>query len=136
MAEQTQTVVTITPKAAEEIKAVMAKQGKPECNLRIYVAGGGCSGFQYGMQLSSETEAGDVTFETSGVRVVVDAQSAPYLDGATVDWEGSLVGGGFKIENPNAVKSCGCGHSFQAKGQEEAPSGGGCGCGSGGCGSH
>ena len=130
------TPVTISAKAAEEIKAVMQKQNKPDCSLRIYVAGGGCSGFQYGMQLSTQTEEGDQTFESSGVRVVVDPMSIQYLQGATVDWEGSMVGGGFRIENPNAVSSCGCGHSFQAKGQEAGEKSGGCGCGSGGCGSH
>ena len=115
----------------------MEKQGKADANLRIYVAGGGCSGFQYGMQLSSQTEDGDHIFETQGIRVVIDPMSVQHLQGATVDWEGSLLGGGFRIENPNAVKSCGCGQSFQSKDQA-APesSGGGCGCGSGGCGSH
>ncbi len=130
-------IVTVTERAAQEIKTVMEKQGKADASLRIYVAGGGCSGFQYGMQLSSQIEEGDQVFEVHGIKVVVDPMSAPHLQGATVDWEGSLLGGGFKIENPNAVKSCGCGQSFQAKGTEEPEAGaGGCGCGSGGCGSH
>ena len=128
-------IVSISEAAAREIKSVMEKQGKPDASLRVYVAGGGCSGFQYGMQLSTETEDGDNVSEMHGVRVVVDSMSAQYLQGATIDWEGSPLGGGFKIENPNAVKSCGCGQSFQSKDQPEAESGGGCGCGSGGCGS-
>jgi iron-sulfur cluster assembly accessory protein len=130
-----QTIITVTERAAQEIKSVMEKQGKPESALRIYVAGGGCSGLQYGMQLTTEIEEGDTAFESNGVRILVDANSAPHLQGASVDWEGSLVGGGFRIENPNAAKGCGCGQSFTPQGGE-SPQGGGCGsgCGSGGCG--
>ena len=123
------TVITITPKAAQEIKSVMEKHGKPDCNLRIYVAGGGCSGFQYGMQLSSQVEEGDHVLEAHGIKVVVDAMSIQHLNGAMVDWD--LLGGGFRIENPNAVSSCGCGQSFQTKDQEAPAKSGGCGSGCG-----
>ncbi|HVP38221.1 MAG TPA: iron-sulfur cluster insertion protein ErpA [Candidatus Saccharimonadales bacterium] len=135
MSEATETILTISERAAQEIKSVMEKQGRPGTGLRVYVAGGGCSGLQYGMQLTDETEAGDLAFEAHGVRVLVDPQSAQYLRGASIDWEGSLVGGGFRIENPNAVKSCGCGQSFTPEGGEEAQGGGsGCGgCGGPGC---
>ncbi|MBI5838189.1 MAG: iron-sulfur cluster assembly accessory protein [Candidatus Eisenbacteria bacterium] len=132
MSQVGEAIVTVSERAAQEIKAVMEKQGKADASLRIYVAGGGCSGLQYGMQLTTETEDGDVTYETQGVRVVVDSASAEYLRGASVDWEGSLVGGGFRIENPNAVKSCGCGQSFTPQGQEGGESAGGCGGCSGG----
>jgi iron-sulfur cluster assembly protein len=84
--------------------------------LRIYVQGGGCSGFQYGMVLD-EAADGDEILEVSGIRVIVDPMSLRYLDGAEVDYKNDLLGGGFAIKNPNAVSTCGCGHSFQAKGE-------------------
>ena len=119
--------VTVSDSAAQEVKNVLADQGEPDAMLRVYVAGGGCSGLQYGMALETEAMEGDQVFAVNGVRLVIDAQSLPYLDGCHVDYMEGLMGAGFKIDNPNATSSCGCGSSFGTEG-----SGGGGGCGSGG----
>lgn len=109
----------------------MASQAKTDSALRIWVAGGGCSGLSYGMALDDQPpEAGDHVFEQAGIRLFVDGLSLQYMEGASVDYVDDPMGGGFKIENPNAVASCGCGSSFKTEG---SPAGGGCGgcCGSG-----
>jgi iron-sulfur cluster assembly accessory protein len=107
-------VVTVTPAAVEQIKAVHQAQpedaGKP---LRLYVEAGGCSGLQYGM-VFDEVRDGDAIVEVDGIRVVVDEFSSNYLRGSEVDFKDELTGGGFKIVNPNARQSCGCGRSFEA----------------------
>ena len=125
--------ITITPLAAAKVKELMAEE--PDADslvLRIAIQGGGCSGFQYGLGFDSGAADGDQEFEFEGVRVVVDPYSVPYLKGATVDFLTGLQESGFKIDNPNAVSSCGCGHSFQVEEGEEMPEGthaGGCGSG-------
>ncbi len=129
--------ISLTDNAAQEVRDILEQQGNPEgVALRIYVSGGGCSGLQYGMALDENIEPGDETFEVSGVSLVVDATSLKYLVGAVVDYIYTDLGGGFKIENPNAVKSCGCGSSFSAEDGEasglDTRAGGGCGS----CGSH
>ncbi len=131
-------MVNLTEKAAGEIRAIMEQNGGTYQGVRVFVAGGGCSGLSYGMEICDEpASAEDQIFETLGVKVIVDLASYEYLKGASIDFDDSLGGGGFKINNPNAVKSCGCGSSFATtEGGEEPASGGGCGCGGGGCGSH
>jgi iron-sulfur cluster assembly accessory protein len=125
-------MVTLTDKAAAEIKAIMDQNGGQYQGLRVFVAGGGCSGLQYGMQIEDQAaSAEDQVFESSGVKVIVDGGSYEYLKGAVIDFEDALQGGGFKINNPNAVKGCGCGNSFATEESGENPAGG---CGSGGCG--
>ncbi len=108
--------IQLTDKAASEIKRVREEQKlDDEMFLRIGVAGGGCSGFSYTMGFDKAfDEAADSTYEFHGVRVIVDKKSALYLDGATVDWYDGLEKRGFTFDNPNAVKTCGCGSSFQA----------------------
>ena len=129
----TETPITLTPLAAAKVKELMAEE--PDADslvLRIAIQGGGCSGFQYGLGFDNGAADGDQEFELEGVRVVVDPHSVPYLQGATVDFLTGLQESGFKIENPNAVSSCGCGHSFQVEEGEELPEGtqaGGCGDG-------
>ena len=98
--------------------------------LRVAIQGGGCSGFQYGLGFDRGAQEGDHEFEFEGVKVVVDPFSAPYLQGATIDYLETLQESGFKIDNPNAVSSCGCGHSFQVA-EGEAPEERADGCGSG-----
>ncbi len=120
------TRISITPVAAEKLQQILVEKNLPGYGLRVFVAGGGCSGYQYGMAFENSSEEGDHIFESSGVRVYLDSTSAMYLDGATVDYIDSLMGGGFRIENPNAVSTCSCGQSFSA---EEGGQGGGCGCG-------
>lgn len=124
---ETQTaLISMTPTAAEKVRELLDAEGNPELGLRIFVAGGGCSGLQYGMTLD-ETQDGDSIFETNGVRVLVDEMSAEYISGSEIDYVDSLMGAGFAVNNPNAVSSCGCGHSFKTAGDSgQARS---CGCG-------
>lgn len=125
-------MLNVSETAASRLLTMMREKQLDGYALRVFVAGGGCSGLQYGMTFDDETREGDSEFNASGLRVLVDPISAGYLMGASIDYVDSLMGGGFKIDNPNAVSSCGCGHSFRtASGGEEAPaSGGGCGsCG-------
>jgi iron-sulfur cluster assembly protein len=122
-----QPLMLLTPLAAQKLQAVLAEKNLPGYGLRVFISGGGCSGFQYGMAFENTAEEGDCVFETNGVRVYVDSESAMYLQGATVDYIDSLMGGGFRVENPNAVSTCSCGQSFST-GQGGHASGG-CGCG-------
>ena len=129
------TILSLTPTAASKILELMAEEPEGDATvLRVAIQGGGCSGFQYGLGFDRDAVEGDIESEQHGVRVVVDPFSAPYLQGATVDFINGLQESGFKIENPNAVASCGCGHSFQVA-DEEAPEGasgvGDTACGSG-----
>ena len=127
-------MITLTDRAATELKDLMTSQNKAKAALRVWVAGGGCSGLSYGMALDeNEPEADDKVFETDGVKLFVDTLSLGYMEGSSVDYVDDVLGGGFKIENPNATSSCGCGSSFKTEGS----AGGGCGsCSSGGCGSN
>ena len=132
-------MITLTDKAISEIKTIMEQNGGTFEGVRVFVAGGGCSGLSYGMQIADEpATADDLVFESGGVRVIIDVQSHQFLTGASIDFDDSLQAGGFKINNPNATKSCGCGSSFATEQSEGAAPGGGCGCGGsgGGCGSH
>jgi iron-sulfur cluster assembly accessory protein len=112
--EKVESVVTLTATAADQIKAMVTRQKENEGKaLRVYVEGGGCSGLQYGLVFDDKRD-GDWTTDFNGVSVVVDAESAPYLRGATIDYSDALTGGGFKINNPNAHRGCSCGKSFEA----------------------
>jgi iron-sulfur cluster assembly protein len=119
-------MINMTNAASAKVKAVLEqeKENLPQGGLRIYVQGGGCSGFQYGMVLDEVAE-GDEVFEVEGVKVIVDPMSLRYLEGAEVDYKEDLMGGGFAIKNPNATSTCGCGHSFQAGGEGEGAGAGG-----------
>jgi iron-sulfur cluster assembly accessory protein len=129
----TETLLDLTPLAAQKVKDLMAEEPDAESLvLRVAIQGGGCSGFQYGLGFDTAAAEGDHELELEGVRVVVDPFSAPYLQGAKIDYLNGLQESGFKIDNPNAVSSCGCGHSFQVEEGEELPEGtqvGGCGSG-------
>ncbi len=107
-------LITVTETAASKIAALMAEENKESAGLRVFVQGGGCSGFQYGLMI--EEGAGDVSadriFESNGVNLYVDPISMRYLSGAEVDFVDNLTGGGFTIRNPNAKSTCGCGSSF------------------------
>ena len=129
---ETTPLLSVTPAAAEKIKQLMAEETDVSV-LRVAIQGGGCSGFQYGLGFDRGAVEGDIEFEAHGVQVVVDPFSAPYLQGAEVDYVDSIEQSGFAINNPNAVSSCGCGHSFQVA-EGEAPEDA-AGCGSG-CGSY
>ncbi|HIM52292.1 MAG TPA: iron-sulfur cluster insertion protein ErpA [Acidobacteria bacterium] len=107
-------MITVTDGAASKIVALMAEENKTSGGLRVFVQGGGCSGFQYGLMIEEgegDTSA-DRVFESNGVRLYVDPISLRYLGGAQVDFVDNLTGGGFTIQNPNAKSTCGCGSSF------------------------
>ena len=129
----TDVLLDLTPLAAEKVKELMASEPDADALvLRVAIQGGGCSGFQYGLGFDSGVAEGDHELMLEGVRVVVDPFSAPYLQGAKIDYLNGLQESGFKIDNPNAVSSCGCGHSFQVEEGEDLPEGtqmGGCGSG-------
>jgi iron-sulfur cluster assembly protein len=119
--------ITISDQAAELVKNTMTEIETEDPHLFIYVAGGGCSGLQYGMAVSEgEPEIDDVVVYDNGVKIVVDGKSVKYLDGAIINYKEDGLMSGFKIENPNAEKSCGCGSSFSVEG-ETYDSCGGCG---------
>jgi iron-sulfur cluster insertion protein len=107
-------MLVITEKAGAKIKDLLAAEQKPTSGLRVYVSGGGCQGFQYGMTFEEQANADDMVIEAHGVRVFVDGQSAPLLSGSEVDYVDGLEGSGFSIKNPQAKSSCGCGQSFGA----------------------
>ena len=127
----TDTLISLTPFAAAKIRELMAEEDDAETLvLRVAIQGGGCSGFQYGLGFDAGAAEGDVELSLEGIPVVVDPYSAPYLRGTTIDFLNTISESGFKIDNPNAVSSCGCGHSFQVDEGEELPEGtevGGCG---------
>ena len=128
--EQTQTeLVNVTPAAASAVQDLMIKRNLTGYGLRIFISGGGCSGFQYGLALEDNVRESDTAYETNGVQIVIDEASINYLHGAQIDYVDELMGSGFKITNPNAVSTCGCGQSFRTS-DENSDTGGGCsGCG-------
>ena len=108
-------LVTITDRAAEKARDLLVEKSMPEGALRVFVVGGGCSGYQYGMALAQKPEPDDTTIEAAeGVRILVDGESAVLLSGAEVDYVDDLMKSGFTIYNPSATASCACGSSFQA----------------------
>jgi len=123
--EETRTeTVLITESAVKTIRELLEQKNVPDYGLRVFVSGGGCSGMQYGMALEAEARPYDHVIEQDGIQIFVDPTSMLYLNTATIDYEDSLMGGGFKIENPNAVSSCGCGSSFKTEGSPAAAAGG------------
>ena len=134
LAQQTQTavqvessVLTVTPAAVAIIKDLLEQREIPDHALRVFVTGGGCSGMQYGMAFQEAPEVGDSVVSADGVRLLVDPTSMMYLRGATIDYVDTLIGGGFRIDNPNALSSCGCGHSFNSSDDQDAAATEGCG---------
>jgi iron-sulfur cluster assembly accessory protein len=103
--------ITLTPRAAKRINEIMGAE-PPGALLRVSVNGGGCSGFSYAFDITRDQEAQDVTIERDGATVVVDPVSLEYMAGSTIDFVNDLIGQSFKIENPQATSSCGCGTSF------------------------
>ncbi len=122
-------VITLTEAAAGKLRSIMEEKNLTNYGLRVFIAGGGCGGLQYGMTFDNAPSDADIIFEQQGMRVIVDPRSVEYLAGASIDYVDSLMGGGFQIENPNAVSTCGCGQSFRTK-NEGAAEGGSAGCGS------
>jgi iron-sulfur cluster assembly accessory protein len=109
-------MINVTPAAASKITELLAEENKTAAGLRVFVQGGGCSGFQYGLMIEEGdgTSGADQVFESNGIRLYVDPISVRYLTGAEVDFVDNIAGGGFTIKNPNAKSTCGCGQSFNA----------------------
>jgi len=107
-------MITVTDSAIRHLQSLVAEKEEPGKGLRIFVEHGGCAGMQYGMGLDAPKE-GDELVERDGVRVMIDPESLGFLKGATIDYCDDLTGTGFRIQNPNAVRSCGCGTSFETE---------------------
>lgn len=120
--------ITLTPAAAQAVQDMLAQRNLEDHALRVFIAGGGCSGYQYGMALEPQIRETDLVAELHGVKVVIDEISIDYLRGAHIDFVNDVMASGFKIDNPNATSSCGCGHSFRTDGQEAPAKAGGCAC--------
>ncbi len=110
----TEAPLIFTDAAAGKVRELLEQESNPNMNLRVFVAGGGCSGFQYGFTFDENTEEGDTAVENAGVTLVVDPMSVQYLMGAEIDYSEGLEGAQFVIRNPNATTTCGCGSSFSA----------------------
>ena len=123
-------MITLTEMAADRLQKIMTEKGMVDTHgLRVFVKGGGCGGMQYGMTFDDGERDGDEVSRQHGMKVVVDPMSLFYVDGASIDYVESLMGGGFHIENPNAVSTCGCGSSFRTDSHAAAGAGAGCGHG-------
>ena len=112
MTVETALPIEFSDAAARKVKALVTEEENPELKLRVYVTGGGCSGFQYGFTFDELVAEDDAVVEKDGIQVLVDAMSYPYLVGASVDYEEGLSGSRFVVQNPNASATCGCGSSF------------------------
>jgi iron-sulfur cluster assembly protein len=121
-------LITMSDTAVEQLKSLISQQegASPALGLRVFVYPGGCSGMSYGMAFEDQPADDDLTVEVKGVKLYVDEMSVQYIGGSEIDYEDSLMGGGFRILNPNAVRSCGCGHSFDTG--ADASNAKGCGC--------
>lgn len=104
--------MTLTDKAAQKIRNLKEQEGNPNLMLRVYVTGGGCSGFSYGFDFAEEIDEDDANFDNGDVSLVVDSLSYQYLSGSTIDYTEGLEGSRFIVNNPNATTTCGCGSSF------------------------
>jgi iron-sulfur cluster insertion protein len=108
----TETPLIFTDSAANKVKQLIDEEGNPELKLRVFVSGGGCSGFQYGFTFDESINEDDTVMEKNGVTLLIDPMSFQYLVGAEIDYQESIEGAQFVIKNPNAVTTCGCGSSF------------------------
>ena len=107
--------ISLTESAISHVSSILSENSDVNLRLRIYVSGGGCSGLQYGMALDTEVDPDDTIFDYEGIAIVLSAYDQKYLLGSVVDFIDTSMGGGFKVTNPNAVKSCGCGSSFSVE---------------------
>ena len=114
-------MITITESAATQLRTMLAQEETPNLFLRVGVKPGGCSGFSYGLGFDDEQQSEDKEFSQQGLRVVVDAESSKYLYGVVIDYKQSEMGGGFVIDNPNAIANCSCGSSFRTATEEGKP---------------
>ena len=112
LADEMPAPLIFTDSAADKVKQLVDEEGNPELKLRVFVQGGGCSGFQYGFTFDEEVNEDDTRMEKNGVTLLIDAMSLQYLGGAEIDYKEDLQGAQFVIKNPNATTTCGCGSSF------------------------
>jgi len=125
---ETQNAITLTETAAQKLGVILEQKGVKDTHaLRVFVKGGGCGGMQYGMTFDDNIQESDEVYEQYGMRVVVDPTSMFYINGASIDYVDNLMGGGFHIENPNAVSTCGCGSSFRTSDTPAGEAGASCG---------
>lgn len=125
--EETVTIpITLTQPAANAVREIVSQKNLQGYALRLYISGGGCSGYQYGLALDNNIRPEDTITETDGIKLIVDEVSIKYLHGATVDFVEGMTSSGFKITNPNAISSCNCGQSFNSEQGDDASSCAGC----------
>jgi iron-sulfur cluster assembly protein len=113
-------MITMTDEAINQVHSLLQEKQLPDHGLRLFVQGGGCAGLQYGLAFEDTERDEDTILECGDVRLYVDRFSAAYLEGACIDYQETLAGGGFRIDNPNAVASCACGSSFRTEGGQPA----------------
>ncbi len=116
-------MINLTERATQNVKRILQEKGTETGALRVFVAGGGCSGYQYGMAMAQDVEEDDFVIEQGGIKLLIDPESAPLLQGVEIDYVEDIMKSGFTIFNPNAVKSCACGSSFDtadSAGKEQA----------------
>jgi iron-sulfur cluster assembly protein len=118
-------MITLTDPAANQLQSLLVEQDLPQRGLRIFVQGGGCAGLQYGMAFENTPRDGDTVLDVKGVRLFVDGFSAQYLAGACIDYQDTLTGSGFRVDNPNAIASCACGNSFRTQDEQAVGGNGG-----------
>jgi iron-sulfur cluster assembly accessory protein len=121
MIDAQSTVVSLTDAAATKLRELTKDEPNPEIGLRVYVYSGGCSGYRYGMMLEDAPTAEDHVLHANGVRVYIDGNSVPLIQGSQIDFVDTLMGAGFTVNNPNAVSGCGCGSSFRTGDDAGAP---------------
>jgi iron-sulfur cluster assembly protein len=121
MIDATPTIVSLTDAAATKLAELTKDETSPEIGLRVYVYSGGCSGYRYGMMLEDQPTADDNVLQANGVRVYIDSNSVPLIQGSQIDYVDTLMGAGFTVNNPNAVSGCGCGSSFRTAEEAGAP---------------
>ena len=123
MLEAQPTVVSLSNAAAAKLAELTKEETNPEIGLRVYVYSGGCSGYRYGMMLEDQPTGEDSVLHANGVRVYIDQNSIPLIQGSEIDYVDTLMGAGFTVNNPNAVSGCGCGSSFRTADDGGAPKG-------------
>jgi iron-sulfur cluster assembly accessory protein len=114
-------IVSLTDAAAAKLRELTKDEPNPEIGLRVYVYSGGCSGYRYGMMLEDAPTSDDNVLSANGVKVYIDGNSVPLIQGSQIDYVDTLMGAGFTVNNPNAVSGCGCGSSFRTEGDEGSP---------------
>jgi iron-sulfur cluster assembly protein len=114
-------MITVTEQAAHKISEMMKEEGNENAFVRLGVKGGGCSGLSYGLGFDIEKQEDDTVVEKNGVKIIIDKESLPIIKGVVIDYKESMLGGGFTIDNPNAIATCGCGSSFRTAANAGTP---------------